>query len=1195
MRQNLILSAFFVLCCITSYSQAIWQINDSNISSEVEHENVSTETVYNLNTQMFQQALNQCPTEDTYIKNGKSVIIPIPYKDGTQYDFVMWQSDIAEEELLNKYPQFKSYKGFNIVNPEQVIRLTSTPNGFYGTILLNGHTTIIEPLKEKSQEYRVFNESLGEELSNFVCGTEEKLVSPTREIVSSKRVPDGFIQMRKYRMALACTGVWGDKRGTKEKVLEEMMIFLDRANLIFESELAVRMVLTAKNDAIIFLDPNNDPYNEQNIGGSLVGQNTNILNNIIGRGNYDIGHIFSVCFDVGGIAGGTVCSDNKGAGVTCFNGSSISTYIVLVFCHEVGHQMAASHTFNRCGDSSQLALGTGFEPGSGNTIMSYSGLCGSDNVGTASESYYHVASLDQIYSYTNQDGAIGYSCAEKIETGNHLPVITSMPRSGLTIPPSTPFVLNASATDADGDAMTYSWEQFDAQISIPLGDTTQQGNSPLFKSGKPNKATYRLFPTNTNILNANHFTSGDMLPFNSRKMTFRFIVRDNNPTGNGAAWEEMDFNVDGSSKPFRFLAPTGQKTYTVGENITIEWEVGNTNKAPINVEYVDIYVSSSTQLVFDSETMIPVALQIPNTGTANITIPNVISNNARIIIKARDNIFFTVSRFNAKIIAPTNPTFYSNIPNPIQTSCLPDPIIYDIESEGFNDFDLPIHCEVIGSIPSGATYHFEKPQFLPGEANSLIFDLSDVEKDSMYFLTVRTYVIDGDTIDRQIVLITKGTDIDNLAQFAPLNGLSGLATIQNYYWEKRQEANYYVLEVSKNADFTNPIIQYETQDTFYKSNVYLEKATIYFWRVKASNPCRSGEWSQVFAFQTESVKCLNFSSGDLSLVITHSGKPTVTLPLAVNVTGVIEDLNVAKIRGQHQNIKDLTVKLIAPSGKSGVLWSNMCPSNAAINVGFDDESSFFLGCPLSTGRLMKPQSPLNEFKGENILGQWLLEITDNKVGDGGTINEINLEFCSKISLSPPVINQLDTAKVLKKESIILTPSYISVTDPNNSDDEIIFTLTDIPTQGYLKIKNKEAQVGDTFSQKDITTGQILYQHTADNLQPDKFNFITTDNEGGWTGGVHTLPILVQEIVSTNDPHFENVTIYPNPFHDIIYISSSITSLRGVKYILYDNLGTKCSEGTIDNNQIQIGEQPSGVYIIHIILDKNTISKKIVKT
>lgn len=50
------------------------------------------------------------------------------------------------------------------------------------------------------------------------------------------------------------------------------------------------------------------------MGQSLVGQNTTVLNARIGSGSYDIGHVFSICSDVGGVVDGYICTSSKGQG-----------------------------------------------------------------------------------------------------------------------------------------------------------------------------------------------------------------------------------------------------------------------------------------------------------------------------------------------------------------------------------------------------------------------------------------------------------------------------------------------------------------------------------------------------------------------------------------------------------------------------------------------------------------------------------------------------------------------------------------------------------------------------------------------------------------------------------------------------------------------------------------------------------------
>ena len=60
---------------------------------------------------------------------------------------------------------------------------------------------------------------------------------------------------------------------------------------------------------------------------------------------------------------------------------------------------------------------------------------------------------------TAKGGAIDNGGNVVEETGNHAPVVT-VP-AAVTIPVRTPFALTGSATDSDGDTVTYMWEQND--------------------------------------------------------------------------------------------------------------------------------------------------------------------------------------------------------------------------------------------------------------------------------------------------------------------------------------------------------------------------------------------------------------------------------------------------------------------------------------------------------------------------------------------------------------------------------------------------------------------------------------------------------------------------------------------------------------------------------------------------------------
>ena len=67
------------------------------------------------------------------------------------------------------------------------------------------------------------------------------------------------------------------------------------------------------------------------------------------------------------------------------------------------------------------------------------------------------------------------------DTGNHAPDVTTAGAS-YTIPPRTPFTLTGSATDPDGDVVTYMWEQNDRGAATGTALVNQnKTNGPLFR------------------------------------------------------------------------------------------------------------------------------------------------------------------------------------------------------------------------------------------------------------------------------------------------------------------------------------------------------------------------------------------------------------------------------------------------------------------------------------------------------------------------------------------------------------------------------------------------------------------------------------------------------------------------------------------------------------------------------------------
>src|SRR5690606_5736814 len=95
--------------------------------------------------------------------------------------------------------------------------------------------------------------------------------------------------------------------------------------------------------------------------------------------------------------------------------------------------------------------------------------------------------------------------------------------------------------------------------------------------------------------------------------------------------------------PFKITAPNTSVNWETGSAQTVQWDVAQTNQAPINCSDVNIYMSADGGYTYPYV----VAENVPNTGSANITVPNTFnSTTTRLKVKGAGNVFFDISDVN---------------------------------------------------------------------------------------------------------------------------------------------------------------------------------------------------------------------------------------------------------------------------------------------------------------------------------------------------------------------------------------------------------------------------------------------------------------------------------------------------------------------------------------------------------------------
>ena len=1142
------LLVLFVLVSSDLVSQSLWElIPETSIEKSGNEEREIVPDHYltlSLDYKALKKTLHKAPK--SYQKGNYNALasLDLPLPDGTMARFGFYESSCFSPVLQEKFPEIRSYRGVALDGSGIQARVDFGHMGFHAVIKTSKGDVYIDPYylygTDNYITYYTKDDPIGKDLGHLTCGSEahnhfngEEDLTEQREVMDAVRKNNGTpVTKYTYRLALACTGLWGDIWGDVSVIMSRFNTGVNRLNMIYENELGATFKLIDNNEDLIFFG-DTEPYIFMREGRRLVGQNTRVLDNAVGNDAYDIGHVFTTgCTDgVAGIASlGSLCNaTSKGNGVSCIGSRNVSSFMVTVTAHEIGHQFSALHTWSNCpGNEQNISFDAAYEPGSGSTIMSYAGLCGGNNIAATNDDYFHVFSLEQMSAHMESA-----RCGDKeVESGNHAPDLFIPIGDGVVIPISTPFELDGDATDKDGDMLTYSWEQMDRGPSTQLGDP--MSSAPSFRSLYPSTESKRVFPSLPAILN-NLNPATEVLPTYSRDLTFRFIVRDNHPGVGSTVWEQIRFSSTESAGPFVVTEPSSVTFAEVGSNYTVEWDVANTDNAEVDCQFVDIYLSLDNGQNFD----VILKENTPNDGSETIIIPNEITTVGRIKVKARNNIFFNIGRGDLIIRAPSNPGFYVDVSDKTLDVCVPDRIQIDISGTSFQDFDNPVNLEIIDGLPPNANLSFSENPIAPDGNTTLTIDMDPAQVSDTYEIVLQATSPGADTVFQRVTVNVTGSDMSALQLASPVSGAVDLGGTPTFQWEPTPNAETYILEVSTSPTFGNTNVLTATDIPFnvYIPTIVLDNSELYYWRVRAINQCVDFP-SEIFTFGTVTLACNSYAATDLPKNISQ-GLPTVESQILVPEAGTIADVNVELLGIGHGRVRDLRVTLVSPSEKEVELFAGVC-SGANVSMGFDSDSPLLFGCPLNTGRVINPQEEsLFDFVGDETQGLWTLRLQDERAGDGGRFDDFELELCGSVSLKNPYIVNNFVLEVPTGRADRLKSSELLSEDDDNSANELMYTIVVETSRGTLYINGSPAGVGSTFTQADINNNRLRYVHEGTEDESDHFIFTVIDGEGGWID-MTRFDINMEEgfLSSTNEieENQETFKIFPNPTKDLIHIS-----------------------------------------------------------
>jgi subtilisin-like proprotein convertase family protein len=637
--------------------------------------------------------------------------------------------------------------------------------------------------------------------------------------------------------------------------------------------------------------------------------------------------------------------------------------------------------------------------------------------------------------------------------------------------------------------------------------------------------------------------------------------------------------------------------------MVVKWNVANTDGPLVNCQHVNILLSTDGGYTY------PITLlkNTANDGEEGVILPQgLVSSSARIRINPVDNIFFDISNKDFTIRSQSKDAYTVAFNSERQKYCLPDTAILNIQSAALGNYDKTIKLSVTG-LPQGAIAKFDSDTLIPNQNTRLVIDLGNVTQQGDIIINLRA-IAGTDTIYRSTKIRTVSADFSALAFTTPAEGATAVSPLPSFKWASSPNAELYDFQLATNPSFaTGTVIGTFNNLTANELNspVTLQENKLYFWRIRAKNNCTAGEWLTPAPFHTLVQACNEYKNTKVNN-IPASQAISIDSQIDVAESGVISDVNITGIKGTHANFGHLELRLISPSGKVSFLSDKKCAFQGgnALNMRYDDESTLVNKCDklLSSGTYYRPETPLNVFDGENTKGLWTCQIKDVAAGDGGSITEWAVRFCSSTAVSAPSLIKNDTLRVRPNNGRFISDSLLLATDDKATPQQLTYTLVTLPKSGKLeRWAGGTLDVGTTFSQAELNQRNLIRYVNGNNAaKNDFFLFVLTDGEGGFAGTLRYNILIDSKAPLSNvqDPTLaQAVKVYPNPTQNILNVSIYQNTTQLTKLQLFNVSGQQVTEKYLhegeDSTQIDTSILPEGLYLLKISNSTGFATKRVV--
>ena len=155
-----------------------------------------------------------------------------------------------------------------------------------------------------------------------------------------------------------------------------------------------------------------------------------------------------------------------------------------------------------------------------------------------------------------------------------------------------------------------------------------------------------------------------------------------------------------------------------------------------------------------------------------------------------------------------------------------------------------------------------------------------------------------------------------------------------------------------------------------------------------------------------------------------------------------------------------------------------------------------------------------------------LSHTDNIVATATSDTNLTSETGNTQDINAAVVIANNTGTTVAEGSTgtVITTAMLSTTDADSNNPNLAYTITAVPANGKLRLSGTEIAANGTFTQDDIDTGKVTYDHDGSETTSDSFTFSVTDGDGSTKTGtfsttvtpVNDAPVLTQNDFSITE-------------------------------------------------------------------------------